>query len=626
MINMKPFRFWVQSVLPIVYEDSLSYYELLSKVVKYINCLIEDTKELTNGMEVLKEYVDNYFDNLNVQEEVNEKLDEMAESGELQELIGQYLEIGVKHYQTALDLIDANDLSVGNVCYTLGYYTVNDGGSGHYVIVNGNDYTFELDSGLKAKIITNGKSNIKAYGCKSGEECTDLLAKCFEENTEIYIPEGTYIINETLYGCGKHIYGEGCIKVEPYSQIKYVINIEGTGNTKIEGIEIDGSSTASLLIGCIENSSGDYVDISNVNLHHTDNYWFEADSASSCCGVFVVGDFKSVSVTECYVHDIVRLLSRDYVIASCGIAVTCTGSVKVNHNTIERVGCLSQVTLDSDAIHIYNRSNDFSYKGASECCFNVIKNCTTRGIKLQKPNCLVRGNHFTVDANYPKYGGICGIDNQAGGCVIENNFIITDGADSRNIAIVLGGGTSTVIRGNICDFLETAGTGIEINAAPVDYYGGCCYVTIEDNVFKKLRRAISQRYGEECDKIYITYTRNSVNILDTGIWSQASTVNSDLTGRLYLTLSENINVGNQNFVIYPVINFSNYVCKDNVGFYGLHSGQWDWNKATMFEAVAGIPLNPPTGYVRNNFVRILSNDIGKVYERYNDIDGYYIGT
>ena len=31
------FRFWCQKVLPIVYDDSLSYYELLNKVVDYLN-------------------------------------------------------------------------------------------------------------------------------------------------------------------------------------------------------------------------------------------------------------------------------------------------------------------------------------------------------------------------------------------------------------------------------------------------------------------------------------------------------------------------------------------------------------------------------------------------------------
>lgn len=41
---MQTFRFWCQKILPLVYDDSLSYYELLCKVVDYINDLINNDK------------------------------------------------------------------------------------------------------------------------------------------------------------------------------------------------------------------------------------------------------------------------------------------------------------------------------------------------------------------------------------------------------------------------------------------------------------------------------------------------------------------------------------------------------------------------------------------------------
>ena len=40
--TLQPFRYWCQKVLPLVYDDSLSYYEVLCKVVDYINKLIDD--------------------------------------------------------------------------------------------------------------------------------------------------------------------------------------------------------------------------------------------------------------------------------------------------------------------------------------------------------------------------------------------------------------------------------------------------------------------------------------------------------------------------------------------------------------------------------------------------------
>ncbi|MBO7695346.1 MAG: hypothetical protein J6T10_22205 [Methanobrevibacter sp.] len=49
------FKFWCQKVLPLVYDDSLSYYEVLCKVVKYINGLIDSDKAIINNLDALKE-------------------------------------------------------------------------------------------------------------------------------------------------------------------------------------------------------------------------------------------------------------------------------------------------------------------------------------------------------------------------------------------------------------------------------------------------------------------------------------------------------------------------------------------------------------------------------------------
>lgn len=103
--QLRPFRFWCQKVLPLVYDDSLSYYELLCKVVDYLNKTMEDVDHMNTDMDTLYSnfqefqertfriynelvaYVNAYFENLDVQEEINNKLDDMVTSGELLELI-----------------------------------------------------------------------------------------------------------------------------------------------------------------------------------------------------------------------------------------------------------------------------------------------------------------------------------------------------------------------------------------------------------------------------------------------------------------------------------------------------------------------------------------------------------
>lgn len=91
-----PFKFWCQTVLPIVYDDSLSYYELLNKVVNYLNNVINDVSNMESNLQglltaytQLQNYVNSYFDNLDVQQEINTKLDEMVTDGTFDEIINE---------------------------------------------------------------------------------------------------------------------------------------------------------------------------------------------------------------------------------------------------------------------------------------------------------------------------------------------------------------------------------------------------------------------------------------------------------------------------------------------------------------------------------------------------------
>ena len=65
--SLKTFRYWCYKVLPLVYDDSLSYYEVLCKVVDYINNLIEadrvisdELEELKNELTVVQSWIDNF--------------------------------------------------------------------------------------------------------------------------------------------------------------------------------------------------------------------------------------------------------------------------------------------------------------------------------------------------------------------------------------------------------------------------------------------------------------------------------------------------------------------------------------------------------------------------------------
>lgn len=100
--HLTPFKRCVIQNFPFIEADfdALTNYGLLCKIVEYLNKVIASqnevlgvTQEIVDAFNNLYNYVNNYFENLDVQEEVNKKLDEMVEDGTLQEMIDEYLNV-----------------------------------------------------------------------------------------------------------------------------------------------------------------------------------------------------------------------------------------------------------------------------------------------------------------------------------------------------------------------------------------------------------------------------------------------------------------------------------------------------------------------------------------------------
>lgn len=86
--SLRPFVFWAQTTLPTVFDDSLSYYEVLTKLCKMVNTMLEneDTNAenitaLAEAYQELEDFTNNYFENLDVTQEINDKLDELVADG-----------------------------------------------------------------------------------------------------------------------------------------------------------------------------------------------------------------------------------------------------------------------------------------------------------------------------------------------------------------------------------------------------------------------------------------------------------------------------------------------------------------------------------------------------------------
>lgn len=199
--------------------------------------------EYVGKFEELYTYVHDYFDNLDVQEEINNKLDAMEEAGTLQEIVAEYLNAtAVWGFDNVADMKSSTNLINGSFAKTLGYYAKNDGGGATYKIrtVTNDDTVDEMfvielaDAGnqLVAELILDDEVNIKQLGARpqtqSGtkydiKNYIDRYIAVVNERSQLftlYIPSGIWhTTGNLLYGKnGLSIKGDGGFtRFDPYA-------------------------------------------------------------------------------------------------------------------------------------------------------------------------------------------------------------------------------------------------------------------------------------------------------------------------------------------------------------------------------------------------------------------------
>ena len=108
MNNLPPFKLCVLQNFPFIEADfdAVTNYQLLCKVVEYLNNVIDNNNKQNTNITLLEQnfiilynYVKDYFNNLDVQEEINKKLDDMAADGSLSKLIQPLFD----EYKTTID-------------------------------------------------------------------------------------------------------------------------------------------------------------------------------------------------------------------------------------------------------------------------------------------------------------------------------------------------------------------------------------------------------------------------------------------------------------------------------------------------------------------------------------------
>ena len=206
-------------MIPSSYKVAMSYEEQLMWLCKYLEetviPTINENTDATNSI-ILKyneivEFLNNYFENLDVQQEINNKLDEMAENGYFEDILRAYVDDSFIQYFNNVDELKNANLTAGQIAGTLGYYSPNDGGNAKYLIVN--DETLiddgasvhDLVNGYKAKLLFENQLNVLQMGAK-GDLINDdspyfqkAIDLSYEYKIPVYIPSSKqFLIQNTL--------------------------------------------------------------------------------------------------------------------------------------------------------------------------------------------------------------------------------------------------------------------------------------------------------------------------------------------------------------------------------------------------------------------------------------------
>lgn len=525
---------WVETGLqPAFYDlDSGTVLQQTARMYAKVNELTGHVNEYTEKFTELYNYVHDYFDNLDVQEEVNNKLDEMAEDGVLTDIIAQYLTLaGVLAYSTVSDLAAAENVAVGSKAKTFGYKRLGDGVYDIYVIRE--SLNTDVEDGYNIVPITSTANLVaerQQYGkklvieIKSTDNIQDYLDLPAEKTiilTENYTATSNLNINsdttldlngktltvntggETLIFCygltdtstgynGKKniiirngTISKACICLMHNKNVS-IENVEFTTLNSRHAIQIAGSYDVTIK-GCIFNGSIDYdansCELINIDpCNHGGQPWMDEASVmydhTANQNIYVLNNtFKAGDGANRYTN----------AVGSHGYDDTATNVyckhmiIKGNNFGSPYTSCINTSVWED--VTVEDNTATFATSGV---------NTPTYAIKMRGgiDGFTIKGNQFT-NPNYFIYSGEDLGYTKNNISVIDNKVTTNDTTTYR--AINWYNVKNSLIKGNVIRYKQNAlfMSGLSENGSPVADTE-CDGIDIVDNIFDKTDSTANQ--------------------------------------------------------------------------------------------------------------------------------------
>lgn len=161
------FPVWCHKILPLVYDESLSYYEVLCKLQQKLNEVVKSQNNLQDEFYQLKEWIDTQLEKYS-----KEQLDELLDDGTLENIINEHIfndlntkidnfgVVNVKNFGAKGDGVTDDTQSILNAINSLTKNTVLYFPAGDYIVYNDytpnyNEYAYDYNKLIKIENMEN---------------------------------------------------------------------------------------------------------------------------------------------------------------------------------------------------------------------------------------------------------------------------------------------------------------------------------------------------------------------------------------------------------------------------------------------------------------------------------------
>lgn len=222
----------------------------VKKAIERFKALSDKTDNFETTLNNALEYINNYFKNLDVQEEINNKLEEMKENGELADIIAAFLK-APNYYLSVQSMVADTSITNNSVAITASYNTAANDGSCLYWIHRPKRYDFEiaLSNNLYAYPSPMGIPTVREFGAIANNDIETPLKNLINYSTTTNNPcdiSGQYQLTNPQYINKKYLAN---YNLTSDAGVVYTKNIDINTNG-YDYIQSDSRITSTIQGGC----------------------------------------------------------------------------------------------------------------------------------------------------------------------------------------------------------------------------------------------------------------------------------------------------------------------------------------------------------------------------------------